>query len=91
MKKMSFIEKIKRAIKNKITYKERFLRACAYDFYIQKTRIELDGVNFLPFINAQHKQDWAKAQADNFVKYCKRNNVVNERFKLALQYARTGK
>lgn len=91
MKKMSFIEKIKRAIKNKITYKERFLRACAYDFYIQKTKIKLGGVNFLPFVDAQDRHNQAKAIANEFVEYCKRNNIVNERFKLALQYARTGK
>lgn len=91
MQRISIIKEIKDKILKFKTRKERFLRACAYNFYIQKTRIDLDGVNFLPFINAQHKHDWAKAKANEFVKYCKRNNIINERYKLALNYARTGK
>ena len=87
MKRISIIKKIVKAIKNKITYKERFLHACAYNFYIQQANIELDGVNFLPFLNAKHKHDWAKLQANKFVRYCKKNKIVKERYKLALSYA----
>ena len=91
MEKISILKRIAKAIQKFKTRKERFLRACAYNFYIQKTRIDLDGVNFLPFINVQHKHDWAKAKANEFVKYCKKHNIVHERYKLALQYAKTGK
>ncbi len=85
--KCNLLSALAHAIKNKITHKERFLFACAYSFYIQQANIELDGVNFLPFLNAKHKHDWAKLQANKFVRYCKKNKIVKERYKLALSYA----
>lgn len=87
--RISIFKKIARAIKNRISHKERFLRACAFNFYIRQARIELDGVGFLPFINAQHRYDWAKSKANEFVNYCKKHNIINERYKLALQYAKS--
>lgn len=83
--KFNIIQKIKKFMNRK----ERFLFACAFNFYIKQARIELDGVGFLPFINAQHRYDWAKSKANEFVNYCKKHKIINERYKLALQYAKS--
>lgn len=83
--KFNIIQKIKKFMNRK----ERFLFVCAYNFYIQQAQIELEKVNLLPFIDAQNRHNWAKAQAKNFVQFCKNNNIINERYKLALQYAKS--
>lgn len=85
----SILKNLTQKIKKFLTRKERFLFACAYSFYIRQTKAELDGVNFLPFLNAQHHHDWAKTKAKDFVAYCKKHNIINERYKLALQYAKS--
>ena len=87
MKKV--LRQIVKAIKNRISHKERFLRACAFNFYIRQARTELNGVGFLPFINAKNRHDWAKLKANEFVNYCKKHNIINECYKLALQYAKS--
>ena len=83
------VKKIVRAINNFMHRKERFLYACAYIFYLKSAKIDLEGVGFLPFIHAQHHKDWAKLKANEFVNYCKKNKIINERYKLALQYAKS--
>ena len=84
MKRISLIQKIKRMF----TYKERFLRACIYSFYVQKARIDLEGMGFLPFLNEQHNRDWAKLKADELIAQFKKEGTINERYKLALQWAK---
>ena len=91
MKRISIIQKIAKAIKNKITYKERFLRACIYSFYVQKARIDLDGVGFLPFINETHRRDWAKLKADELINQFKKEGTINIRYKYALNWAKVVK
>ena len=84
MKRISLIQKIKRMF----TYKERFLRACIYSFYVQAKRIELaNGVGFLPFYNEQQARDYAKLIADSLIAQFKEEGTINERYKLALQWA----
>lgn len=87
--RISILKNLTKRIKKFLTRKERFLFACAYNFYIQQAQIELGKVNLLPFIDAQNRHNWAKAQAKNFVQFCKNNNIINERYKLALQYAKS--
>ena len=89
MKKV--LQRVIKKFQNFKNRKTRFLFACAYNFYIKQARIELDGIGFLPFINAQHRHDWAKIKANEFVKYCKKHNIVNQRYSLALQYAKLGR
>ena len=84
MKRISLIQKIKRMF----TYKERFLRACIYSFYVQKARIDLEGMGFLPFLNEQHNRDWAKLKADELIAQFKEEGTINERYKLALKWAK---
>ena len=80
MKRISLIQKIKRMF----TYKERFLRACIYSFYVQKARIDLEGMGFLPFLNEQHNRDWAKLKADELITQFKKEGTINVRYKHAL-------
>lgn len=89
MKRISIIKRIAQVIKNKITYKERFLHACIYSFYVQAKRIELaNGVAFLPFYNEQQARDYAKLKADELIEEFKKENTINERYKLALNWAK---
>lgn len=91
MKRISIIKRITQAIKNKITYKERFLRACIYCFYVQMARIELQGVGFLPFINEQHRRDWARLKADELINQFKKEGTIAIRYKHALKWANASK
>ena len=91
MKRISIIKRIAQAIKNKITYKERFLRACIYCFYVQMARIELQGVGFLPFINEQHRRDWARLKADELINQFKKEGTIAIRYKHALKWANASK
>ena len=83
MRRISLIEKIKRMF----TYKERFLRACIYSFYVQKARIDLGEIGFLPFINEQHNRDWARLKADELINQFKKEGTIAIRYKQALKWA----
>ncbi len=85
--RISIFKKIARAIKNQITHKERFLHACIYSFYVQKARIDLDGVGFLPFLNEQHNRDWARMKANELINQFKKEGTINIRYKHALAWA----
>ena len=61
--KFNIIQKIKKFMNRK----ERFLRACIYSFYVQKARIDLDDIGFLPFLNEQHNRDWARMKANELI------------------------
>lgn len=92
MKRISIIKKITQVIKNKITYKERFLHACIYSFYVQVKRIELaNGVAFLPLYNEQQARDYAKAIADELIEEFKKENTIAIRYKHALKWANASK
>ena len=88
MKRISIIKRIAQAIKNKITYKERFLRACIYSFYVQKARVDIGEIGFLPFINEKHHRDWAKLQANALINQFKKEGTINQRYKLALNWVK---
>lgn len=83
--KFNIIQKIKKFM----TRKERFLRACIYSFYVQKARIDLDGVNLLPFLTEQHNRDWAKMKANELINQFKKEGTINIRYKHALQWVKT--
>ena len=89
MKRISIIRRIAQTIKSKINYKERFLHACIYSFYVQSKRIELaNGVAFLPFYNELQARDYAKSIADELIEEFKKENTINERYKLALNWVK---
>ena len=69
-----------------MTKKERFLHACIYSFYVQKARIDLDGVGFLPFLNEQHNRDWAKMKANELINQFKKEGTIDIRYKKALAW-----
>ena len=81
--RISIIQKIKKLMNRK----ERFLRACIYSFYVQKARIDLDGVNLLPFLNEQHNRDWARMKANELINQFKKEGTINIRYKHALAWA----
>lgn len=74
-------------IKKFMTRKERFLHACIYSFYVQKARIDLDGVGFLPFLNEQHNRDWARMKANELINQFKKEGTIDIRYKKALAWA----
>ena len=80
--KFNIIQKIKKFM----TKKERFLHACIYSFYVQKARIDLDGVGFLPFLNEQHNRDWAKMKANELINQFKKEGTIDIRYKKALAW-----
>ncbi len=80
--KFNIIQKIKKFMNRK----ERFLRACIYSFYVQKARIDLNGVGFLPFINEQHARDYGKLKADELINLWKKEGTINIRYKHALAW-----
>lgn len=86
--KCNLLSALAHAFKNKITHKERFLHACIYSFYVQKARIDLKGVGFLPFINEQHNRDWAKMKANELIAQFKKEGTINIRYKHALAWAK---
>ena len=86
--RISIFKKISRAIKNQINHKERFLRACIYSFYVQKARIDLDGVGFLPFLNEQHNRDWARMKANELINQFKKEGTIDIRYKKALAWVK---
>ena len=83
--KFNIIQKIKKFMNRK----ERFLHACIYSFYVQKARIDLDGVGFLPFLNEQHNRDWAKMKANELINQFKKEGTIDIRYKHALAWAKT--
>lgn len=83
--KFNIIQKIKKFMNKK----ERFLHACIYSFYVQKARIDLDGVGFLPFLNEQHNRDWAKMKANELIKEFKKEGTIDIRYKKALAWVKT--
>ena len=82
--KFNIIQKIKKFMNRK----ERFLHACIYSFYVQKARIDLDGVGFLPFLNEQHNRDWARMKANELITQFKKEGTINIRYKKALAWAK---
>lgn len=82
--KFNIIQKIKKFMNRK----ERFLHACIYSFYVQKARIDLDGVGFLPFLNEQHKREWARMKANELITQFKKEGTINIRYKHALAWAK---
>ncbi|MBQ8635322.1 hypothetical protein IJ425_04125 [bacterium] len=85
--RISIIKKIK----NFINRKERFLHACIYSFYVQKARVDLDGIGFLPFINEQHNRDWARMKANELIAQFKKEGTISIRYKHALAWAKACK
>ena len=85
MKKV--LQKITKGAYNFIHRKERFLFACAYNFYFVLAKQETKEVSFLPFIHEKQRREWAKFKAQQFINFCKKNNCINQRYKLALNYA----
>lgn len=83
--KFNIIQKIKKFMNRK----ERFLHACIYSFYVQKARIDLDGVGFLQFLNEQHNRDWARMKANELIAQFKKEGTINIRYKHALQWVKT--
>ena len=83
--KFNIIQKIKKFMNRK----ERFLYACIYSFYVQKARIDLDGVGFLPFLNEQHNRDWARMKANELITQFKKEGTIDIRYKHALAWAKT--
>lgn len=91
MRKMSLLEKIRRTINNYTRRKERFLYCCAFRFYLKVFResFQQNGkANLLPFIEKQLKKDYAHQKATEFVQMCIREKIVNQRYKLALEWAK---
>lgn len=68
--------------------KERFLHACIYSFYVQKARIDLDGVGFLPFLNEQHNRDWARMKANELINQFKKEGTIDIRYEKALAWVK---
>ena len=83
--RISIIQKIKKFMNRK----ERFLHACIYSFYVQKARIDLDGVGFLPFLNEQHNRDWARMKANELINQFKKEGTIDIRYKHALKWAKS--
>ena len=86
--RISIFKKIARAIKNQFNRKERFLRACIYSYYVQKARIDLEGISFLPFVNEQNNQAWARMKANELINQFKKEGTINIRYKHALQWTK---
>lgn len=80
MKKV--LQRVLKAIKNFKNRKARFVYSCAGSFYYHSGKAELDGIGFLPFLNDQHKLDWAKRKAREFVNECIKNNTLDAYYSL---------
>lgn len=81
---MKSIMKIVKILFTPKSKKIKFLYEQAYKYYYTTGKCAIHGLNFLPFLTEQHKKEWASLKAESFIVYCKKNNIINERYALAI-------
>ena len=87
-KRISFLFKKIKILFTPKSKKIKFLYEQAYKYYYTTGKYAVQGLNFLPFLTDQHKKDWAILKAESFIAYCKKHNIVNERYTMVLAHTK---